>query len=120
MATVVEQGQHLPVGDLLIEAIQRRELPDQHLGRGFLEFFAAQVLQHRAFKAATGEGDVEHVGTDVLLQKAREVVVLTAVAGTHQGDLRVARIAEQVAVSGFAPGLGAELVHVLHGIAGAA
>jgi len=42
------------------------------------------------------------------------------VAGADQGDLRVARIAEQVAVTGFALGLGGELVHVLDRVAGAA
>ena len=86
-----------------------------------LEFFAAQVLDHRALQAATGEGDVEHVGADVLLQEAGEVVVLAAVAGADQGDLGVAAVTEQVvAAAGRAFRLGGELVHVLHGVAGAA
>src|SRR5450830_31706 len=119
-ATVVEHGHHLPVDGFLVQAIQRREFPDQHLRRGLLERLAAQVLQHRAFQAATGEGDVEDVGADVLLQETGKVVVLAAVAGAHQGDLRVAGIAEQVAVRRFALGLGAELFHVLDRVAGAA
>ncbi|MOA22367.1 hypothetical protein D3C78_1429180 [compost metagenome] len=41
-------------------------------------------------------------------------------AGADQGDLRVACIAEQVAIRRLALGLGGELVHVLNGVTGAA
>lgn len=119
-AAVVQQRHHLAVDGFLVEAVQRRELPDQDFRRGLLELVAAQVLDHRAFQASAGEGDVEDVGADFLFEEAGEVVVLAAVAGADQGDLRVARIAEQVAVAGFALGFGGELVHVLDRVAGAA
>ncbi|MNZ92210.1 hypothetical protein D3C78_1112260 [compost metagenome] len=41
-------------------------------------------------------------------------------AGADQGDLRVTGVAEQVAAATLALGLGDELVHVLHRVAGAA
>jgi hypothetical protein len=56
----------------------------------------------------------------VLFEETAEVVVLAAVAGADQSDLRAAVVAEQrVAITGVL-GLGDELVDVLHRIAGAA
>ncbi|MNV15630.1 hypothetical protein D3C71_1063610 [compost metagenome] len=118
-ATVVQQRHHLAVDGFLVEAIQRREFPDENFRRVLLELVAAQVLQHRTFQAAAGERHVENVGADGLFEETGEVVVLATVGGTHEGDLRVAGIAEQIAIARFALRLGGELIHVLDRVAGA-
>ena len=87
---------------------------------GFLEFVDCPGTAHRTSRTTARGRDVEDVGTNRLFREAGEVVVLAAVAGAHQGDLRVAGIAEQVAVRSLALGLGAELIHVLDRVAGAA